>query len=230
MSTTNELTLLYIEDDKALREQFMRVLTPRFKEVYEAEDGEEALRKYEHYHPDMILSDINLPKIDGLEVIRKIRESDQETSIVVLSAYSDQEKLFKAIKLGLSDYLTKPVPYKKLLALLESLALKLEKKRKEKDLLALQNDYFWKNEEKILSYGNKIIPLTKREIMLVGYLIERLDSIVTIDAITVLIWQNEDGVDHYSSLSHLLKRLRKKLPEALIENVYAEGYRIRAIL
>ena len=75
------LTLLYVEDDKVLREQFMRILKPRFKEVYEASDGLEALQKYAQYAPDMIVADINLPHIDGLEVIEKVRASDEHTLI-----------------------------------------------------------------------------------------------------------------------------------------------------
>ena len=109
LSNTSELTLLYVEDDIKLREQFMRVLKPKFKEVYEASDGVHALVLYAQYSPDMMLVDINLPKIDGLEVIEKIRKSDKTTPIVILSAYSDQEKLLRAMTLGLSEYLIKPV-------------------------------------------------------------------------------------------------------------------------
>lgn len=228
MNKTNTLTLLYVEDDEALREQFMRVLKPRFKQVYEAADGVQALEKYEQYHPDMMLVDINLPKVDGLEVIERVRESDKDTPIIVLSAYSDQEKLLRAITLGLSGYLVKPVPHKKLLALFDETSIKVKDKREEKDLVALKNGYFWKKEKKILSYGDAFIPLTIREIMLLDFMIKRLNSIVTFEVIEMLIWEDEDDSDHYSSLSHLLKRLRKKLPEELIENIYGEGYRIHS--
>jgi DNA-binding response OmpR family regulator len=223
------MTLLYVEDDEELRVQFVRVLKPRFKQVYEAADGAQALEKYEQYHPDMMLVDINLPKIDGLEVIERVRKNDKDTPIVILSAYSDEEKLLKAIKLGLSDYLVKPVLHKKLLDLLEEMALKYEDKKEEKDLISLQNGYFWKKEEKILSHNNEIIPLTKREIILLDFLVEQLNKIVTYEVIEKLIWEDKDDVDYYSSLSHLLKRLRKKLPEELIENIYAEGYRIHSL-
>ena len=226
MNKTHKFTLLYIEDDKALQEQFLRVLKPRFKEVYEASNGVEALTMYMQYHPDIMLVDINIPKIDGLEVIKRVRQSDKETAIVVLSAYSDQEKLLNAIKLGLSDYLVKPVSHKKLLALLEEIALNVENKKEKNAVVELQNGYIWGKEEKILSHNNKMISLTKREISLLDFLIERLNNIVTPEVIESLLWEDEGDSDHYSSLSHLLKRLRKKLPEELIENIYGEGYRI----
>ena len=124
MHNLKDLTLLYIEDDEALKEQFVRFLKPKFKEVLEAIDGIEALEKYDAHHPDMIVVDINLPKLDGLEVIEHIRKHDKDTPVVVLSAYSDQEKQLKAINLGLSDYLVKPVPRQKLLDFLEVMALK----------------------------------------------------------------------------------------------------------
>ena len=226
MSKTNQLTLLYVEDDNALREQFVRILRPKFKEIYEASDGVEALEKYETYSPDMMLVDINIPKIDGLEVIDLVRKGDKNIPIVILSAYSDQKKLLSAIKLGLSEYLIKPVPHKKLLTVLEDMALNYELKEKERNLILLQNDYSWKKEEKTLCYHDEIISLTKRERVFLEFMVKQVDKIVLFSSIENLIWENEESQVAYSSLSHLLKRLKKKLPEELIENIYGEGYRI----
>jgi len=226
MLNTNNLTLLYVEDDTALREQFIRVLKPRFKEVYEAADGQQALELYAQYSPDMIIVDINLPYIDGLEVIEKIRKSNENTPILIVSAYSDQEKLFKAITLGLSDYLIKPVRQKKLLTVLDSMALKYKNKIGINNLVHLRNDYIWKKEEKELCYRDETILLTKRERVLLECMMQQLNKVVTFESITDLIWEGEEYSVVYSSLSHLLKRLRKKFPEELIENIYGEGYRI----
>ena len=226
MSNTSELTLLYVEDDKELREQFMRILKPKFKEIYEASDGLEALEQYEQYSPDMMLVDINLPKIDGLEVIERVRKHDKTTPILILSAYSDQKKLLRAITLGLSEYLIKPVPHKKLLASLDHMAAMRKTTIEEKNIILLQNGYFWKKKEKILCYGDEIIPLTKREIIFLEFMLKQVDEIVVFLSIANLIWENEESQIAYSSLSHLLKRLKKKLPEELIENIYGEGYRI----
>ena len=226
MSKLCDLTLLYVEDDATLREQFLRILRAKFKEVYEAKDGLEALQKYEEHSPDMMLVDINLPKIEGLKVIEFVRKSDKHTPVVVLSAYSDQVKLLKAIKLGLSDYLIKPVPHKKLLSLFESMALKYEKKNDDDNIILLKNGYVWKKEEKILCYDDTLIPLTKREGILFELMMKQVNKVVHFDSITNLIWELEESEVAYSSLSHLLKRLRKKLPEELIENVYGEGYKI----
>jgi len=226
MLKTNDLTLLYVEDDAALREQFIRVLKPRFRELYAAEDGKQALELYAEHSPDMMIVDINLPYIDGLEVIEKIRKSNENMPIVVMSAYSDQEKLFKAVKLGLSDYLIKPVPLKKLFTVLDSMALKYKNKIDINNLVHLLNDYIWKKEEKELCYRDETISLTKRERMFLEFMMQQLNKVVIFDSITDLIWEDEEYSVAYSSLSHLLKRLRKKLPKELIENIYGEGYRI----
>jgi len=226
MSNTSELTLLYVEDDEELREQFMRVLKPKFKEIYEASDGLEALKKYEKYSPDMMVVDINIPKIDGLEVIEKVRKYDKTTPIVILSAYSDQDKLLRAIRLGLSEYLIKPVAHKKLLSLLDTMASQNKTLLEEKNVVVLKSPYVWKKKEKALYCADESIPLTKREIIFLELLVKKLDEIVTFDTISNLIWGNEERDVAYNSLSHLLKRLRKKLPEELIDNIYGEGYRI----
>ena len=226
MSNTSELTLLYVEDDMALREQFIRILKPKFKEIYEASDGVHALVLHAEYSPDMMLIDINLPKIDGLEVIEKVRKHDKTTPIVILSAYSDQEKLLRAMTLGLSKYLIKPVAHKKLLTLLDGMALMYKTKIEEENLIVLKNGYFWKKKEGILYYGDEIIPLTKRERIFLEFMVQQVNNTVTFISISNLIWEDEDSEIAYSSLSHLLKRLKKKLPEELIENIYGEGYRI----
>lgn len=229
MSRISELTLLYVEDDCELREQFVRVLKARFKHVFEAEDGIKALEMYEKHTPHMMVIDINLPKKDGLEVIEHIRKNDKYTPIVILSAYSDQEKLLRAMKLGLSDYLIKPVPHKKLITLLDEMALIDENRVIKQNVIVLHNGYFWNKEEKRLSYDDEIITLTKRERIFLHYMVKQVDKVITFDSLENLIWENEESEIAYSSLSHLLKRLRKKLPEELIENIYGEGYRISSM-
>ncbi len=224
-SRCNELTLLYIEDDDELRKQFARILTPRFAKIFEAADGEEALALYQEEHPDMILADINLPRIDGLELIRMIRKEDKQTPIMVLSAYSDKEKLLKAVKLGLTEYLVKPVPYKRLLTLLEEMASGLDDNRSNIDTIRLRSSYEWRVTQRVLLFEGRIIVLTSRETTLLKSLIDNINTVITITMIENSVWK-DDGADHHISFSHLLKRLRKKLPEELIENIYGEGYRI----
>ncbi|BAF73316.1 response regulator transcription factor [Sulfurovum sp. NBC37-1] len=226
MSKTKVLNLLYVEDDEALREQFLRVLKPAFNEVYEAADGVEAYEMYQTCKPDLMVVDINIPKMSGLELIEKIRKEDENTPIMILSAYSDREKLLKAVTLGLSQYMIKPVPYKELLTSLEKMAAGYEKKKSAENNLQLQGPYVWRQESQTLFYGNDMITLTKRERQFLTLLTDNLNHIVNKDEIIHSLWDYEVCEDPYNAFGHFLKRLRKKLPEALIENLYGEGYRI----
>ena len=220
----DKYTLLYVEDDLALREQFVRVLKPKFKTIYEANDGFEALELYQQYQPHMMIIDINLPKLNGLDVIEQIRKVDTKMPIVVLSAYSDQEKLLKAVRLGLCDYLVKPVPYKKLLIVLEIMCKKYLEDNAH--TIALTHAYIWNKEERRLYFKRESISLTKREIIFLELLITHLNTVVTYESIEHYIWRDDYTSDTHSALSHLLKRFRKKLPMPLFENIYGSGYRI----
>ncbi len=225
MNKLSELSLLYVEDDKELQKQFVRLFKTIFKHVYEAVDGLDALNSYKKNSPNIMLVDINLPKINGLEVIEKIRETNKDIPIIVLSAYSDQTKLLKAIKLGLYEYLIKPVPYEKLFLVFDKIVLEHKSIIEKNNIVALQNNYFWEKDEKCLLYHDTIILLTKRERILFEFMIQQLNQVVPSNSIIYLIWGEEYDISH-RSLSHLLKRLRKKLPEELIENIYGEGYKI----
>ena len=98
----NEFTLLYIEDDLEILENVTFLFNQYFKEIYTAKDGEEGLAAYHKYKPDIIVSDIGMPKLDGMELVNIIRENDKNIPIVLITAYSDREKLLNAIDIGVS--------------------------------------------------------------------------------------------------------------------------------
>ena len=105
---TNELTLLYIEDDTEILENVSFLLSRFVKKVYTAVDGEEALKVYTEQKPDILVTDINIPKINGLEVAECIRKENKEIPIIIISAYDDDEQLKKAKEIGVSTYVKKP--------------------------------------------------------------------------------------------------------------------------
>ena len=115
----SELTLLYVEDDPTVRE----LLAPRLKrvvrEIFVAEDGEDGYSQYLEHKPDLILTDISMPKLNGIEMSKKIKEKDPDMSIVILSAHSDSSFLLDAIEYGITGYLMKPINKQKLFEVLE---------------------------------------------------------------------------------------------------------------
>lgn len=104
----NELSLLYIEDDPEILENVTFLLNRFVKEVYSAKDGEEALELYEKHNPDILVADINIPKIDGFEVASKIRKKNSAIPIVIITAYDEEYHLQKAKELNVSAYIKKP--------------------------------------------------------------------------------------------------------------------------
>ena len=110
----SELTLLYAEDDLQSRENYAFVLEEYFSKVYLAEDGREALELYHDKKPDILLLDISMPFIDGLDVAKAVREENREIPIIILTAHSEQSKLMRALSLRLEEYLLKPIDDEKL--------------------------------------------------------------------------------------------------------------------
>jgi YesN/AraC family two-component response regulator len=107
-------TILIAEDDRESNDLLSVFLQKQYERVFSAYDGQEAWHLYEKYSPDLIFTDIEMPKLDGLKLIEKIRQHDQTTPIVILSAYSDIQFLLKAIPLQLEEYILKPITFDKI--------------------------------------------------------------------------------------------------------------------
>ena len=110
-SIINKSTILYVEDEDILREEIYSLLQGFFKKVFIASNGEEALKVYNENinEIDILLTDVNMPKMNGIELVSKIRESDSTLPILICTAFNDTDILLKAIKLGVSDYIIKPI-------------------------------------------------------------------------------------------------------------------------
>ncbi len=102
-------TVLYVEDEDGVRVNTSEFLRYQFQNVIEAKDGKEAYLLYKSLQPDFIITDIKMPKLNGIELVQKIRDTDNDTPIIVTSAHSCKESLFSAIKLNLVDYIVKPI-------------------------------------------------------------------------------------------------------------------------
>jgi len=109
MSSKKEISVLYVEDEDQIRKKYVQYLKRFCTQIYEASDGEEAYTIYKDKRPDIILADINLPKLSGLNLVSKIRENDHNTKAIILTAHSDVEYLLRATNLKLTRYLVKPV-------------------------------------------------------------------------------------------------------------------------
>ncbi|NPA55198.1 MAG: diguanylate cyclase [Epsilonproteobacteria bacterium] len=137
-----ELTCLYVEDNEFIRESFSMLISRYFKEVVIASNGEEGYEKFLQVHPDIIISDIRMPVMDGLDMVKKIKEHSPDIFVIFTTAFTDIEYLKQAIDLGVEGYITKPVDKQKLLKKLNLLAQFLKQQRDSQELLELLESIF----------------------------------------------------------------------------------------
>lgn len=120
LNYSSDLTILYVEDDETVREQTVELLEDFFYKVLIAEDGEEGLQKFLsykkifNYYPDIVITDIRMPNMDGIEMSRTILEVHPNQTVIVLSAYNDSENLMALIDIGISYFLSKPIKPKQI--------------------------------------------------------------------------------------------------------------------
>lgn len=133
IQNTSKIKVLYVEDNEQARVSTLAVLSEFFFNIIVAIDGEDGLEKFSKNKIDLIITDINMPNLDGLDMIEKIREKNKEISVLLLSAYNDIEYFRHSIKLGVDGYLLKPLNIDQFLELLAKVVekLKLRKELKE---------------------------------------------------------------------------------------------------
>ncbi len=122
-----DFSVLFVEDEEMICGAMGGYFQRRFRELHYAINGEEGLRKFKEIQPDIVISDIEMPKIDGLKMCAAIKEISPDTPIVFTTAFSEPEQLAAANKLGAFAYLVKPIDYDELESVLVSLNEKLTK-------------------------------------------------------------------------------------------------------
>ncbi|MGB4598850.1 MAG: diguanylate cyclase [Trichlorobacter sp.] len=125
-----DISLLYVEDEQVTREQVSRILQRIVTELYVAENGRNGLELYREKRPDIVLTDIMMPFMNGLEMCREIRQLDRDSQLIMLTAYSDTEYLLECIALGVNQYVQKPVDFARLTSAVEACSNYILLKRK----------------------------------------------------------------------------------------------------
>ncbi len=222
-------TLLYAEDDPLIRENLLYILRDYFDEILIVTNGNDAVTTYKEKHPDVILLDICMPGIDGLEVAKRIRQENEDVPIIMLTGHSDRERLLDAVSLKLEAYLVKPVDYTQLNDTLHRTIDKISKS----SLIPIRSDLLWDSNNQTLLYRDKSLKLTKKEKLAMQILTRNVNKYISNDALIYHIWDDEiPDESHDNKLIQLIYRLNKKLvaetdySEKIIENSYTLGYRI----
>jgi DNA-binding response OmpR family regulator len=215
--------ILLAEDEDNLRKSFSKVLKLWVKDVIEACDGEDALQLYEKHHPHIIITDIKMPTVNGLELIQAIRPTNKTIPIIVTSAYADQSFLLESIKLSLVEYLIKPIQESDLVRVLDNCAKILLENRPQNVYFKNFGTYDYLN-KCFIPTNKSPIPLTPKEVELIELLLTNRRSLFTKQHIEEHLYLYEEAPP--SALKNLIFKLRKKLDCELIETVGKLGYRI----
>ncbi len=222
-----KVKLLVIEDETALANLLKKGLEKKGYAVDLAYDGELGFSLYEQNEYDLIILDINLPKMNGFKVLDKIREHNQEIKILILSAKSETDDVVKGLVDGANDYVTKPFDFLVLLARIQSLLRRTFIQKPEIlifDKIKLnvsQNEVFYKDTQ---------LNVTLKEYSILRYLVVNQDRIISAETLIEHIWDSE--VDLFSNaLKFHLFSLRKKMlavgiNDVKIETVRGAGYRL----
>jgi len=215
-------SILLAEDEDSVRESFKKVLLLYVNEVYEAKDGVQALELYNKHSPDILITDIKMPKINGLELIKKIRLENSDIPIIVTSAYTDQDFLLESIKLSLIEYAIKPIKESKLNSMLKECAKSLGEK--SQILVQLDKNTTYDFDNKIFKFRDRSIVLTHKEVDFFELLLSHRGNLVTKETIEDKLYIYEEAPP--SALKNLVFKLRKKLPTDIIQTVAKLGYLI----
>ncbi|MDX3959061.1 response regulator transcription factor [Aliarcobacter skirrowii] len=214
------LKVLIVEDEMDLANLIKSSIKELFFKVVIAKDGLEAIKKFDSFKPDIIISDIMMPNLNGLEMSKKIKERYSETPIVILSAHSHKEMLLEAINLGISKYFIKPFDIEEFIEYLKELSKKINKNKSIK----LKDNFVFDFNNLSLYQNDILVNLTKRERQFLALLIENKNSYVTTFDIKKTLWKNEIVSDE--RLRTFIKRLRAKTSKELIDNVSSQGYMV----
>ena len=212
-------SVLYAEDDAGVRKNVAEMLNLLFKEVYVACDGEEAYQFYEEHIPDIVITDIKMPRLSGLELAKKIRKKDENTQILIISAYTEVDYMLEAVELSLIRYIVKPITETKLFEALERF---LEIK-KSIGIIDIAHGWVYDSANKVIKHETIEYELTKKESSLLELLLSK-KSVLTYEEIEMELWKDE-----YMSLNALrllMKNFRKKLPKNYLKNIQGVGYKL----
>ena len=222
LKVNKKITILFVEDNPVALENGIEYLENYFDTIYSASNGLDALHLYSKYQPDIVITDIEMPKLNGLDFVKQIRQSNQTTQVIITTAYSDKEYLFKAIELKLVKYLVKPINQTEFDEALQICLDNLD--TNESNIIKISQTTLFDTYNKTLLQDGNIIKLRTKELELLSLLIKNKTRYVTYQEIENSLWF--DSVMTKDALKTVIKNLKSKLPEKSISNLSGTGYKI----
>ena len=216
------MNMIFLEDDLIIRNNYSLYLKKFFENVFETSSGIEALEILEKENIDFVIADIEMQTMNGLDFIKKVRNINKDIIVIIMSAYDKKEYLMEAIKLGLFEYLIKPISRDTF----QTIIFEVINKIKEKNKIFLKNDFIWDKKYEKLFYLEDEIKLTKSEMLLFKEFCEQNEKIFTFEDISELLYPFEEF--NINKIRMLIKRIKKKLNHTdTLENIHNLGYKFK---
>lgn len=199
--------VLVVEDDEAIADVLRRSLRAEGHEVRSAGDGVEALRATEEFTPDLILLDLGLPRLDGLEVLKRVRAESSDVPILVLTARTETEDRVEGLDSGADDYLPKPFEREELLARTRAL---LRRRPPRGSASIVVGELLLNPDTREVKRGEREIELTNREFELLEYLARNQKLVVSRERLLEDVW-GYDPFEQTNTIDVFISNVRRKL-------------------
>lgn len=223
---TKKLNVLYIEDNLHVQKQTTKLLQSLFNEIDLADNGKIALELFKQnnfYH--LVITDIEMPLVDGISFIETIRECNKKIPIIVLSAHDNKDYFLKTINAGIDGYILKPYKLEQIAQTLDYIIEKYDFEKIFSNIVKLEFDFVWYSNSNQLYKNDSLIKLSKSESKLFELFLSTNSIIKTYDEIEYHIFDNCE--DNTKKLRNLISRLKIKLGHDLFETIYSYGYSLK---
>ena len=218
--------ILIVEDEPISLEMLSKTLKEDFN-VLTADNGKKGFELYKKFNPHIIISDLNMPIMNGIELIQKIRELDQNSKIIITTFKDDVQTLLQATELKLFKYLIKPIDFIALKNIIKESIEELNRfNTVALNLINISPTLIWKTSEFELFSNNQIVKLTPKEKKVLNLLLQKPNQVFTYNEIIYEVWEKNNEIGDRKTLKTMITSLRKKIEDVEINNVYGYGYKI----
>ena len=218
--------ILIVEDEPISLEMLSKTLKEDY-DVLTADNGKKGFELYKKFNPHIIISDLNMPIMNGIELIQRIRELDQNSKIIITTFKNDVQTLLQASELKLFKYLIKPIDFIALKNIIKESIEELNRfNTVALNLINFSPTLIWKTSEFELFCNNQIVKLTPKEKKVLNLLLQKPNQVFTYNEIIYEVWEKNNEIGDRKTLKTMITGLRKKIEDVEINNVYGYGYKI----
>lgn len=222
-----KIHVLLVEDERTLSMIIKDTLEEQGFHISIAYNGEEGLRMFHSEHPEVVVADVMMPRMDGFEMVRRIRQADRTTPVLFLTARSGINDVVEGFELGANDYLKKPFSMQELIIRIKALLHKAFVQKEQTNIFELGN-YLFHAVSQQLTYAGITQELSHRESEILRRLCEHRNEVVSTQSILLELW-GDDSFFNSRSLHVFITKLRHKLAKderIRIVNVRGIGYKL----